>query len=91
MIRPTLRGKLTAGFLTVVALAAFTPSLFADDQPHMKAALEALQRAKQELQAAEHDKEGHREKALQLTNQAINQTRMGIHAGNQNDHDHDKH
>ena len=31
-----------------------------DDQPHMKAALEHLRKAKEELEIAKHDKGGHR-------------------------------
>jgi hypothetical protein len=50
-------------------------------QPHMRAALEALQRAKGELEVAEHNKGGHREKALKLVHQAIEQTRKGIEFG----------
>jgi len=50
-------------------------------QPHMRAALEALQRAKSELEVAEHNKGGHREKALELVHKAIEQTKKGIEAG----------
>ena len=85
----------------VVALGMLAGSFaFAEEnQPHMQAALEHLQKARQELQAAEHDKGGHREKALQLTDQAIKHTQEGInydrtHEGKRDrdhDHDHDKH
>jgi len=51
------------------------------DQPHMVAALEALKQARAELAMAEHDKDGHREKALDLVDRAINQTKIGIAAG----------
>ena len=51
------------------------------DQPHMQAALQALQNARAELQAAEHDKAGHREKALDLVDRAIHQTELGLAAG----------
>ena len=50
-------------------------------QPHMEAALSALQTAKSELQVAEHDKGGHRVKALALVNDAIAETQLGISAG----------
>jgi len=50
-------------------------------QPHMLAALEALKNAKTELESAEHNKGGHREKALELVNKAIEQTKKGIEAG----------
>ena len=50
-------------------------------QPHMIAALEALKNAKTELEMAEHDKGGHRTKALEHVRKAIEQTRKGIEAG----------
>jgi len=50
-------------------------------QPHMRAAMEALQKAKVELESAEHNKGGHREKALERVKEAIEQTRLGIEAG----------
>jgi hypothetical protein len=88
-----------------IALGMMTGTFaFAEEnQPHMQAALEALQRARQELQAAEHDKGGHRAKALSLTDQAIKHVQEGInydrsHEGKRDrdkdhdhDHDHDKH
>ncbi|MGA1995137.1 MAG: hypothetical protein ABSH45_05090 [Bryobacteraceae bacterium] len=50
-------------------------------QPHMQAALRALNNAATQLQAAADDKAGHREKAIQLVSQAINQVQQGIQAG----------
>jgi hypothetical protein len=50
-------------------------------QPHMMAALEALKSAKVELEAGEHNKGGHRVKALELVHKAIEQTRKAIEAG----------
>ena len=50
-------------------------------QPHMIAALDALKTAKAELEMAEHNKGGHRAKALEHVNKAIEQTRKGIEAG----------
>ena len=65
-----------AGILVLTLLGAFiTPSLVAENQPHMRAALEHLQAAKSELEAAEHDKGGHRAKAQQLTQQAIDEVK----------------
>lgn len=49
-----------------------------EDQPHMKAAMDALVQAKQHLQQAEHDKGGHRAKALQHVDMAMQQVRMGM-------------
>ncbi len=51
-------------------------------QPHMEAALSALQHAQSELQSAEHDKGGWRELAVQGVEKAITQTQKGIAAGN---------
>jgi hypothetical protein len=50
-------------------------------QPHMEAALHALENAREELKAAEADKAGHRVKAIELVESAIEQTRAGIAAG----------
>jgi hypothetical protein len=47
-------------------------------QPHMDAALRALQNARAELQQAAADKGGHREQAIGLVDQAIAQVREGI-------------
>jgi hypothetical protein len=47
-------------------------------QPHMDAALGLLQNARGELNAAEPNKGGHREKAIALVDQAIGEVRAGI-------------
>lgn len=47
-------------------------------QPRMTSALEHLQAAEKELEAATHDKGGHRAKALALTRQAITHVKEGI-------------
>ena len=47
-------------------------------QPHMQAALGALQTARSELQQAVADKGGHRVKALDHVDQAIAETRAGM-------------
>ena len=82
-------GIVVLGMLVMPGVAA------AEDQPHMRAALEALEQAKQHLQQAEHDKGGHRAKALELTNQAITHVKEGMkydrqHEDKDKDHDHDK-
>ena len=72
-----------SGILVLTLLGAFiTPSLVAENQPHMRAALQHLQAAKAELEAAEHDKGGHRARAQQLTQQAIEEVKAGISVGN---------
>ena len=49
-------------------------------QPHMDAALALLQNARAELNQAEPNKAGHREKAIVLVDQAIGEVRAGIAA-----------
>jgi hypothetical protein len=66
----------------VVALVLLVPRFaFSQDQPHMQEALRHLQAAAEELQKAEHDKGGHRAKALELTQQAIQHVNEGIRYG----------
>jgi len=76
--------------LTIIALLVAVLFVFSapqvgvawERQPHMQAALHHLEQAAQELQAAERDKGGHREKALELTNQAMAHVREGIEFAN---------
>ena len=46
-------------------------------EPHMSAALGHLQQAKEELQRSAPNKGGHRERAMELVNQAIQQVQEG--------------
>ena len=64
--------------LTFGTLGAGTAYAF---QEHMFAARNDLQQAVNELQQAEHDKGGHREAALGLVQQAIDQVNQGIQVG----------
>jgi hypothetical protein len=50
-------------------------------QPHMEAALKALQNAASQLQDAADDKGGHRAKAIKMVSNAINEVQAGIQAG----------
>ena len=64
--------------------SAFTPeALFAGapDQPHMQAALNALENAKDNLNRATTDKGGHRNKALDYVKDAISEVKKGIDSG----------
>lgn len=61
----------------VLAAAVAAAPVFAA-QPHMEAALAALQQAKQELQAASADKGGHRAKSIKAVENAIKQVQDGI-------------
>jgi hypothetical protein len=69
-------------FVVVVMLAFAAGVAFAEHQPHMRAALRALHNAKQQLDSAEPDKGGHRVKAIQLVNDAINEVEAGIQYDN---------
>jgi hypothetical protein len=55
-----------------------TTSAAVGDQPHMEAALKSLVTARTELMNAEHNKGGHRAKALELVNKAIQETNLGM-------------
>jgi hypothetical protein len=57
-----------------------------DDQPHMQAALEALQQAKHHLEEAKHDKGGHRVAAIKAIDSAINHVKEGMEAGEKHEH-----
>ena len=71
--------------LVVTALAgvafgaglAFAPAIKAD-QPHMQAALDALQTAERQLNEATEDKGGHRVRALKHVHEAMAEVRKGI-------------
>ena len=53
------------------------------DQPSMQAALGSLQQARSYLVQSTPNKGGHRERAINLVNQAINETEAGMaYAGN---------
>ena len=54
----------------------------APDQPHMTAALAALESARNNLGHATNDKGGHRARAIDLIKNAIDEVKKGIEAGN---------
>lgn len=64
-------------FLFAVLGLLFSP-IMAEKQPNMEAALNHLKAAKQSLEKASDDKGGHRAKAMQQVNQAIEQVQKGI-------------
>jgi hypothetical protein len=68
--------------LGIAAGASLVPSAHADEQPRMHSALEHLKAAKGALEAATHDKGGHRTKALQATVVAIKEVEEGIEFAN---------
>jgi hypothetical protein len=71
-----------AGAAAVFAALAI-PAL-AEPQPHMRAALDALQTAEKQLAIAAPDHGGHRVKALAQVRSAIAEVRKGIAFDNRN-------
>lgn len=70
---------LAIALLLVVGLRLVDPaSAQPQRQPHMRTALQHLRLAKNELQRATADKGGHRVKAMELTNAAIDQVQRGM-------------
>jgi hypothetical protein len=65
----------------------------ADPQPRMESALRHLREAREDLKEVRSDKGGHRERALEATDQAIRQVEQGIIFANRHDRDdrHDHH
>jgi hypothetical protein len=53
-----------------------------ESQPRMRSALNALRTARSELNAAQNDKGGHRVRALNLVDRAIDQVQQGIRYDN---------
>lgn len=72
--RPTIGGLAFAGALAL----AFAAGQAVAYQPHMQNALGALQNALSELQQAEPNKGGHRERAMALVSEAMSQVDLGI-------------
>ena len=76
-----MRNRVIEVLSTLLLLAGM--GLFAQNrqmarhEPHMSAAIGHLQQAKEELQRAAPNKGGHREKAMELVNQAIQQIQEG--------------
>jgi hypothetical protein len=73
-----------AGALAFVVTAGGVRSADAENQPHMRAALESLERSKVSLEKADADKGGHRAKAIEATKLAIEETKKGIEFDNKN-------
>jgi hypothetical protein len=79
-----MTGRMSSRIILKIFLIIVVCSLFfvsgrvSADQPHMRAALNALRNARSELQRASSNKGGHRAKAIDLVNQAITQVEKGI-------------
>jgi hypothetical protein len=76
-----MRNRVIGVLSTLLLLAGM--GLFAQNrqmarhEPHMSAAIGHLQQAKEELQRAAPNKGGHRERAMELVNQAIREVEQG--------------
>ena len=68
---------LGSGLALVMAIGFGAGYVYAK-QPHMQAALSDLQSAREQLQMADANKGGHRLKAIDLINQAIQEVKSGI-------------
>jgi hypothetical protein len=73
--------KVTTCLLFIALMVSLYVNQVQAGQPHMQSALAALQTAKAELQSAEHDKGGHRAKAVGFVNSAIAEVQAGIAVG----------
>ena len=76
-----MRPSRTAATLLIASVAAGA-GLFAGytvaAQPHMEEALTNLDRAEADLRQADHDKGGHRDRALELVQRAQREVREGM-------------
>jgi hypothetical protein len=72
-----------AGALTETTFSLLGAGTAYAFQEHMFNARNDLQQGLNELQLAEHDKGGHREQAVNLVQQAIDQVNQGIQWGQQ--------
>jgi hypothetical protein len=81
-MRLIAKTALAAGGILAATALGYGAGVSAPNQPHMQNALKALEYSQTELQVAEHNKGGHRARALELVNHAINEVEAGIAAGN---------
>ena len=76
-----VRSRTLVAVTFALAVAAFGIGYAVAAQPHMQAALAALENARGDLKAAIPDKGGHRVKAIALVDDAIAEVRAGIAVG----------
>lgn len=76
--RLTVRLLTVALPLALVATAAFKVGEYVQGQPHMEAAMTAMNSAMDHLKEAAEDKGGHKAKAIMHLKAAIEQTQAGI-------------
>jgi hypothetical protein len=65
-------------FILLLILGYLAGCATGGGQPHMQAAMDSLRTARNELNAAESNKGGHRERAITLINDAMDQVQQGI-------------
>jgi mannose/cellobiose epimerase-like protein (N-acyl-D-glucosamine 2-epimerase family) len=71
---------LKMSLILAAAVAALGLQSVRADQPHMQNALMHLREARTALQKAEHNKGGHRQRAIERVNQAIAEVEAGMAA-----------
>jgi hypothetical protein len=72
----------SVAFFLLIFAVGFIGGCATTGQPNMQTALDELQAARSELEAASSDKGGHRVAAISLVDQAIDQVREGIRYAN---------
>ena len=77
-MKTLVKAALAAAALVVAMGAGFTIGQAQGFQPHMRNALGDLRAARSELQVAERNKGGHRERAIDLVDQAIGEVHAGM-------------
>ena len=65
-------------FILLLTLGYLAGCATGGGQPHMQSALDHLRSARDELNVAEANKGGHRERAINLINDAIDQVQRGM-------------
>ena len=73
MVKKLLALGLMTGFLMSMTMMTAAPASAKEHHPHIKRAIKELQAAKQELQTAAHDFNGHRVDAIAAVDKAIEQ------------------
>ena len=72
------KSLIRALFLVALLAVGFIAGQLSAAQPHMNSALKQLRAARASLNKATPDKGGHRERAIDLVNSAIDQVEKGI-------------
>ncbi len=78
--------RILAVVVIAILLVGGTVGICTADEPHMRAALERLKEARAQLEKAAPNKGGHREKAIELINHAIEQVKAGIQFSERGEH-----